>query len=161
MAFQLSRHTTIKMVELLVSKLDAIEVLPNICYMETSNYMPELLGKLYIDLYFDQNIRENIRSMAQMLRDSFRQLLKESEWMDASTIDEAVKKLDSMAMNIGYPDWYNNDTFIMEKYLFMVSNVCLFYSRKKNKLIFQSDRGTIFFDFIEFVMKKPTPMLYE
>ncbi|KAH9521785.1 hypothetical protein DERF_005415 [Dermatophagoides farinae] len=123
MAFQLSRHTTIKMVELLVSKLDAIEVLPNICYMETSNYMPELLGKLYIDLYFDQNIRENIRSMAQMLRDSFRQLLKESEWMDASTIDEAVKKLDSMAMNIGYPDWYNNDTFIMEKYLFMYEGI--------------------------------------
>lgn len=120
-AFQLSRHTTIEMLELLVSKLDSPEVLSNICFMETSNYLPELLGKLYTDLYFNKNSRGNIGSMAQMLRDSFRQLLKQSEWMDTSTINEAVKKLDSMAMNIAYPDWYNNDTFLMEKYLSMVS----------------------------------------
>ncbi|XP_027194172.2 neprilysin-1-like [Dermatophagoides pteronyssinus] len=122
-AFQLSRHTTIEMLELLVSKLDSPEVLSNICFMETSNYLPELLGKLYTDLYFNKNSRGNIGSMAQMLRDSFRQLLKQSEWMDTSTINEAVKKLDSMAMNIAYPDWYNNDTFLMEKYLSMYEDI--------------------------------------
>ncbi|UXI15551.1 ABC transporter G family member 20-like [Sarcoptes scabiei] len=112
MVYQFGRHTTTTLIELLVSKLDAPEVISNICYQETVNYLPEILGKLYLDLYFDRKNRNDVKLIANLLRDSFRQLLKESKWMDEKTIGEAVKKLDAMSMNIGYPEWYNNDVAV-------------------------------------------------
>ena len=120
MVMSLAGHTTSKMVNLLVTTLDsnpsvAQEQLQNICYEETSQYLPELLGKLYLETVLNDQTsdffatwKEDVNLLVQSLNQSFHQQFNESKWMDPLTAQGAVLKLNSMSMNIGYPDWYNN-----------------------------------------------------
>lgn len=108
------------MVEMLVAKFDAPEVLSNICFEQTAENLPELLSKLYVDNYFDVSIRDNVHSIAKLLQESFHQLLSESQWMDVNTTKEALDKLDTMSVNVAYPDWYLNETQF-EKHCSIVS----------------------------------------
>lgn len=110
MVYSLGRHTTTKMIELVLTKLDSSEVLPNICYEETAQNLPELLGKLYVDNYFDKGVINDVMIVASQLRESFRQLLSESQWMDKSTTEEALEKLDAMSINVAFPKWFSNQT---------------------------------------------------
>lgn len=112
MVINIAGHSTTQMVKLLIAPLDAPEVLQNICFEETSRYLPELLGKLYMDGVAENSSKwqQDVNSLVQLLNDSFHEMLYESKWMDEATIKEAISKLDHMSMNVGYPEWYANDT---------------------------------------------------
>jgi predicted metalloendopeptidase len=97
------------MVELLVEKLDAPEVLPNICFGVVEKLLPNLLGRLYIDQYFNKNSLKDMKTLISLLHESFYQLLDENEWMDSNTKKEAKKKLDLMSQNVAYPEWTVDD----------------------------------------------------
>jgi predicted metalloendopeptidase len=43
--------------------------------------------------------------MVKYLRDSFRVLVGESDWLDDSTKNKSLEKLDAFVENVGYPDW--------------------------------------------------------
>jgi len=88
--------------------------------------VPELLGKLYLvgvqEKLNTTKWHNDVDGLITMLKRSFRTLLNESIWMNQDTKIEATAKLDSMSMNIGYPDWYMKD-FEFTKYSAMV-RVC-------------------------------------
>lgn len=104
------QYTTIRMLELLVEKLEAPEMLPNICYGFVEQLLPNILGRLYIDQYFKNKSLEDMRYLTSLLHESFSQLLNESEWMDSKTKEEAKDKLNAMKQNVAYPDWIMVDS---------------------------------------------------
>jgi len=104
------------MIELLVEKLEAPEVLPNICFGIVESLLPNLLGRLYIDSYFKKQSRNDMKFLIQLLHESFYQLLDENDWMDSNTKQEAKNKLDLMSQNVAYPDWTMDDTKLEQYY---------------------------------------------
>lgn len=110
MVMAAASHTTPKMVSLLVTEsMTDPEVMGNICYEETSRYLPELMGKFYLDKVakLTGDWRQELDSIIAALRDAFKTTLTKSEWMDKDTIAMALKKLEHMSMHIGSPDWYS------------------------------------------------------
>jgi predicted metalloendopeptidase len=43
--------------------------------------------------------------MIKYLRDSFRVLVGERDWLDDITKNKSLEKLDAIIENVGYPDW--------------------------------------------------------
>ena len=43
--------------------------------------------------------------MIKDIQESFRQLIGESDWLDGKAKQKSLEKLDSMILNVGYPDW--------------------------------------------------------
>lgn len=77
------------------------------------NFLSEELGKLYTDRYFTEESKKDIEKMTAMLIDTFKERIKNLDWMKETTKKEALKKLDTITVLIGYPDeWQFNDANI-------------------------------------------------
>jgi predicted metalloendopeptidase len=58
--------------------------------------------------------------MIKYLRDSFRVLVQESDWLDDITKNKSLEKLDSIIENDVYPDWIL-DNQQLDKYYNLVN----------------------------------------
>ena len=112
MVMTIAKHTTPKMVSLLVTDSEEPEVQENICFEATLTYLPELLDKFYLEFVaaWSPKWQSQVEMMVKLLHESFQQVLKDSKWMDEETAKRAMKKLDNMSMHVGFPAWYTNDT---------------------------------------------------
>jgi endothelin-converting enzyme/putative endopeptidase len=61
------------------------------------------VGRLYVQRYFSENDRAKAELMVDYIRAAFREKIEASDWMDEDTRQEALKKLDSLKVNLGYP----------------------------------------------------------
>jgi putative endopeptidase len=61
-------------------------------------------GRLYAKKYFSEQSRSEVRSYISLVMDEYRKKLTNLDWMDAATRKQALKKLDTMVVRIGYPD---------------------------------------------------------
>jgi putative endopeptidase len=71
------------------------------------------LGKLYVDEYFPPEAKAQIEELVARVKDATRVRIENLEWMTPETKAEALKKLDTMRVKVGYPDeWrtYENVT---------------------------------------------------
>lgn len=73
-----------------------------------SSNMGEVLGRLYVDRYFPPENKALMDQYIHYIRESFRQRLAQSSWMDEATKAEAYKKLDAFVAKIGYPDQWRD-----------------------------------------------------
>lgn len=64
----------------------------------------ELCGRVYVENYFDESSKEDVSSMAEEILGVFRSRLVSNTWMQEETKKEAIRKVDSMTVNVGYPD---------------------------------------------------------
>lgn len=71
------------------------------------NYLSEELGKLYTERYFPAESKAEVEKMVNMLIDTFKERIEGLDWMEETTKKEALKKLDSLTVLIGYPDEWN------------------------------------------------------
>lgn len=73
-------------------------------------FLSEELGQLYVERYFPAESKAEIEKMVQLMVDAFKTRIGRLDWMAEATKKEAIKKLDSMTVMIGYPDqWdFNN-----------------------------------------------------
>ena len=73
------------------------------------------IGSMYARRYFGTQQKTPIKTMIKYLKNSFRNIIKETKWMSESTVATALKKLDAMKEHIAYPDELLNsmtiDTF--------------------------------------------------
>lgn len=113
----LGQYTTKDLIETLVTKLDAPEVLPNVCYELTETLMPNLLGRFYVDKFFNKNSTEDMEDLIKRIHDSFMQTLNSSEtdWMDSRTKAEAIMKVENIKKNVAYPHW-TADNKVLDAY---------------------------------------------
>lgn len=82
----------------------------------TSNYLGEAIGKLYVDEAFPPEAKEKAQKMVNNIKLAFADRIKELEWMSDSTKEMALKKLNTITVKIGYPDeWKNYSELIVDK----------------------------------------------
>ncbi len=64
----------------------------------------DALGKLYVAKHFSPEAKAKIRALVAQLLDAFSERINRLDWMAPSTKAEALAKLKSMYVGVGYPD---------------------------------------------------------
>jgi putative endopeptidase len=69
-----------------------------------SNALQGLVGKAYVDKYFPASAKAEVQTMVEGIKDAFARRVESIEWMAPSTKEEALKKVKSIVVGVGYPD---------------------------------------------------------
>ncbi|MFZ6817615.1 M13 family metallopeptidase [Undibacterium sp. Ji22W] len=75
-----------------------------------SEALNEALSKTYVEQYFPAENKTKISRMFDQLRQSAKQNIEQVQWMNASTKQEALAKLDKLKAKIAYPDSWRDYT---------------------------------------------------
>ncbi|MBO7143000.1 MAG: M13 family metallopeptidase [Bacteroidales bacterium] len=66
------------------------------------------VGKIFVQKYFPESSKQRMLAIVGNLREALRQRINETLWMSSETKAKACEKLDSIYIQIGYPDnWYD------------------------------------------------------
>ena len=74
----------------------------------TSNALQDAVGKAYVDKYFPASSKAQIGAMVDNLKAAFSRRVKAIGWMADSTKQEALKKVQSIIVGVGYPDTWRD-----------------------------------------------------
>lgn len=123
------------------------------CVTQVNSNMGMATGSLFVRKYFDENSKYDTISMVHELQQSFRDILGETDWIDAPTKLLAEKKVNAMSLKIGYPDFilshhkldekYAELHIHPEKYFENTLNVLKFLSREEQKKVGQAVNKTL------------------
>jgi putative endopeptidase len=69
----------------------------------TDRYLGEALGQLYVEKAFPPEAKAKAEALVKNVKDTLRERLANLDWMQPKTREEALRKLDKMAVKIGYP----------------------------------------------------------
>jgi putative endopeptidase len=85
--------------------------------------MGEALGQLYVEKYFPASSKEYMIGLVENLRDALCKHIIQLDWMSDDTKVQAVKKLNSITVKIGYPDkWKDYSTMEIDPALSYYEN---------------------------------------
>ena len=71
---------------------------------KTDEEIGEALGKLYVADYFPPKAKARALEMVNNLKEALGQRIKDLDWMDEATKQQALKKLAAFNVKIGYPE---------------------------------------------------------
>jgi predicted metalloendopeptidase len=74
----------------------------------TSNALQDAVGKAYVDKYFPASSKAQIEKMVDNIKAAFARRVQAIAWMAPSTKQEALKKVQSIVVGIGYPDTWRD-----------------------------------------------------
>ena len=81
-----------------------------------SEPLAEGLGQLYVARAFSPEAKARAVQMVTDIKAALRARIQKLDWMSAPTKQNALKKLDAMALKIGYPDkWKTYDGLVIER----------------------------------------------
>ncbi|UOG76144.1 M13 family metallopeptidase [Hymenobacter tibetensis] len=86
----------------------------------TDGALGEAFGQLYVDKAFTPETKAKALQMVSNIREAMADHIRQVDWMSETTKQEALKKLNSFTVKIGYPDkWkdYSALTISRESYL--------------------------------------------
>ncbi|ESN97655.1 hypothetical protein HELRODRAFT_177709 [Helobdella robusta] len=86
------------------------------CEQMTAKYFADPLSRIYVEKYFQQDIMNLVIDMVDRMVYEFKNLIRSNKWMDDSTKEEALVKLNLMSRKVGYPDYLFNNTFLESTY---------------------------------------------
>ncbi len=69
----------------------------------TDQSLGEALGQLYVEKEFPPEAKNKAEALVANLKDTLRERLAKLDWMQPKTREEALRKLDAIAVKIGYP----------------------------------------------------------
>ena len=72
--------------------------------------MGEALGRIYVQKYFPASSKERMKTLVENLRVALGERIAAQEWMDDSTKVNALLKLNTFYVKIGYPDKWTDLT---------------------------------------------------
>lgn len=70
----------------------------------TEGVMGEAIGKLYVEQYFPESSKRYMEGLVENLRTALGKHILHLSWMSDDTKLQAIKKLNSITVKIGYPD---------------------------------------------------------
>ncbi|TPE43545.1 M13 family metallopeptidase [Pontibacter mangrovi] len=70
----------------------------------TDGALGEALGQLYVEKTFSPEAKQKALDMVTNLQESFKEHVRDLDWMGEETKERALQKLESFAVKIGYPD---------------------------------------------------------
>ncbi len=68
--------------------------------------LPWDIGKLYVKDNFSEKAKDDVKQMVEEIIAAYKKRMQGYTWMSEQTKENAIKKLDNMAIKIGYPDEY-------------------------------------------------------
>jgi putative endopeptidase len=81
------------------------------------------VGQLYTAKYFPPEAKTKIEALVTNLKAAYRARINRLDWMGADTKKEALKKLDTFTINVGYPDHQRDYTKLAIKRDDLIGNV--------------------------------------
>lgn len=66
------------------------------------------LGPIYVESCFSSQAKADVTAMVEDIVEVYSQRIRDLDWMSSSTKDMALKKLEAIEINVGYPDQWNN-----------------------------------------------------
>ncbi|MEO5640235.1 MAG: M13 family metallopeptidase [Sphingomicrobium sp.] len=76
----------------------------------TSNALQDAVGKAYVAKYFPAAAKAEIQKMVEGIKAAFATRVEALSWMAPATKAEAIKKVRSIVVGIGYPDHWRDDS---------------------------------------------------
>lgn len=76
------------------------------------NNMGTPLSKLFVNKHFPINYKQKCNELVSYIKKHFAEILKNNNWMGDTTKQKAIKKLENMNFQIGYPDKWKDYTNI-------------------------------------------------
>ncbi|NUT00200.1 MAG: M13 family metallopeptidase [Sphingomonas sp.] len=73
-----------------------------------SNALQDAVGKAYVDKYFPPSSKAEIQKMVDEIKAAFARRVEALDWMAPSTKDEALKKVKTIVVGVGYPDTWRD-----------------------------------------------------
>lgn len=71
---------------------------------QVEGQMGQALGKIYVEKYFPASSKERMKTLVANLQKALTNRIKEQDWMSEETKKNALDKLNSFYVKIGYPD---------------------------------------------------------
>jgi predicted metalloendopeptidase len=69
-----------------------------------SNNLQDAVGKAYVDKYFPASAKTQVQGMVDNIKTAFANRVRNIPWMAAATKQEALKKVETIVVGVGYPD---------------------------------------------------------
>jgi putative endopeptidase len=69
-----------------------------------SNALQDAVGKAYVDKYFPASAKAEVQAMVENIKAAFARRVQAIDWMAPSTKEEALKKVRTIVVGVGYPD---------------------------------------------------------
>jgi len=79
-------------------------------------YFDTPLSRIYVDKLFSGGSKKIAKELANDIREAFQQNMLELDWMDEKTKSLAIRKVEMMVENIGFPNHILDDKLIDEEY---------------------------------------------
>ena len=70
--------------------------------------LQDAVGKAYVAKYFPPESKTEIQGMVEKIKGAFAKRVQALDWMAASTKQEALKKVETIVVGVGYPDSWRN-----------------------------------------------------
>jgi putative endopeptidase len=74
------------------------------CANAVDQNLSDALGKAYVEKYFPAQAKRRMAALVENLRTAMRVELEQSVWMQPETKKNAIRKLNALQVQIGYPD---------------------------------------------------------
>ncbi len=88
----------------------------------TSDCLGELMGRLYVEKYFPPEAKRRMVVLAANIKQVFEAHLKKISWMSEATRAQALEKLATMKIEVGYPDkWQDFSKLEIKRDSFMAN----------------------------------------
>lgn len=101
-----------------------------------NRHLGDLLGQLFVSKYFSLRAKERTIDLMHNLISVYRQRIQRIDWLDKSTKERALKKVENINIKIGYPSKWKTyeDVFIdRSSYFHSIINILQHDYRKKIK----------------------------
>ncbi|KAK5644976.1 hypothetical protein RI129_006276 [Pyrocoelia pectoralis] len=86
------------------------------CVTQVNSNMGMALGRMFVERYFDEISKNDTLQMTKEIKQSFRDILLDTDWLDNNTKELARMKIDAMHLRIGYPEFILNLDELSERY---------------------------------------------
>lgn len=83
--------------------------------VEVNKNVGEILGKLYVQSFFNKDAKEKVKRMVDNLVASYRERIASRTWMNDATKKQANLKLDKLIRKFGFPDTWKDYSALVIK----------------------------------------------
>uniref|UniRef100_T1IL63 Peptidase M13 C-terminal domain-containing protein n=1 Tax=Strigamia maritima TaxID=126957 RepID=T1IL63_STRMM len=87
-----------------------------VCVPTASELLPFAIGRLFTDTHTKHSILESSNRFIKLLRESYKDIISRSNWLDQTTKSNVMLKLDKMTQLVGFPHWIKNNTKLDDYY---------------------------------------------
>lgn len=80
----------------------------------TQKLLPWDFGMIYVEEHFSQEDKEEVEKMIVQILEEYEEIIQKQDWMSGATKQQAVRKLETMQIKIGYPDQWPEAKDLMQ-----------------------------------------------